>query len=107
MSGYINTTFPTTDVTLQSGTCPPRPLAKAQLPETDPRPPREHRCPPSLTNGSVHLDGQGELSTILTASLQAEQATTKTKSRWATPSTSRSDDEPAPGLHQVTRDGTL
>lgn len=53
-------------------------------------------------DSSVHLDGQGDPFNILAASFLAEQATMKMKSRWATPSVSRSDDRPAPGPRQVT-----
>lgn len=70
------------------------------------RPPRQYWHSPLLTGNFVQLDGQGGLSNILTASLPAEQATSKMKSRWAASSTSRSDDRPALSPHQATQDGT-
>lgn len=53
------------------------------------RPPRQYWHSPLLTGNFVQLDGQGDLSNILTASLPAEQATSKMKSRWAASSLAR------------------
>lgn len=91
--------FPTTSATLQSVS------PKVQLPKTwDPKRILTRStfdrqfCPVRWSGRSLqHSD----------CKLPAEQAILKMKSRWATPSASRSDDRPAPGPHQVTWDGTL